>query len=266
MLRNAVRAPWVVRDFSERVEGRNLRLTDTFDKYGRKTQIKPAQLTLVPVLVTAAAWAPADSRFTVAVVGLISVFGLAALMTPVVRRLGRRVEQQLHAKWGGMPASRWMLRSDCNLDERTKARYRAYLEQRIDGWAAPSQADEGTDREGALSRYDSAVRWLRERTRDQEGFSSVFKASVAYGLRRNAYGLRWVGRTLAALGVIVNLGSLYYAVQSGSDSISIVGIGPLLISMIWTGGWFGVVKQQWVREAADADARALLATCDSGSS
>lgn len=265
MPRDTVHEPWVVPGFSERVEGRNLRLTDTFTTYGRKTQIKPAQLTLVPVLVTVAAWAPADSRFPVAVVGLISVFGLAALAAPVVRCLGRRAASQLHAAWGGEPASRWMLRSDSNLDEETKARYRAHFEQRIDGWAAPSQADEGTDREGALSRYDSAVRWLRERTRDQERFSSVFKASVAYGLRRNAYGLRWVGRTLASLGVIVNLGSLYYETQIGSDPISIVGIGSLLISMIWTGGWLGVVKQQWVREAADGYARALLATCDSGS-
>lgn len=266
MPRITVQAPSVVPSISERVEGRNLRLTDTFDAYGRKTQLKPAQLTLVPVLVTVAAWAPADSRFPVVVVGLISVFGLAALAAPVVRCLGRRVEQQLHAEWGGKPASRWMMRSDSNLDEQTKARYRAHFEQRIDGWAAPSQADEGTDREGALSRYDSAIRWLRERTRDQERFSSVFKASVAYGLRRNAYGLRWVGRALASLGVIVNLGSLYYQTQIESDPLSIVGVVPLLISMIWTGGWLGVVKRQWVRDAADGYARALLATCDSGSS
>ena len=240
-----------------------MRLTDTFDAYGRKTQIKPAQLTLVPMLVTVLAWAPADSRLVLSVMGLTVVFGIAAVAAPVVRYLGRRVEPRLYAAWGGKPASRWMLRSDSSLDEQTKARYRAYLEQRVDGWKAPSQADEETDCEGALSRYDSAVRWLRERTRDRQPFSLVFKENVSYGLRRNAYGLRWCGRTLALLGVIVNIGALYYATQIRSDPISIVGIVPLLISMIWLAGWVGVVRNPWVRDAADAYARALLATCDS---
>lgn len=263
MPRNTVRAPVVVPDLSERVEEPSLRLSEAFSPNGRKTQIKPAQLTLVPVLVTVAAWAPEGSRLTAAVIGLIIVLGVAALMAPVVRNLGRRVERQLRARWGGDPASRWMLYSDSNLDERTKARYRARLEQRIDGWTAPSQADEETDREGALSRYDTAIRWLRERTRDRERFSGVFQASVSYGLRRNAYGVRWVGRALASLGVIVNLGALYYATRIESDPISILSIAPLLISMIWTGGWLKVVQERWVRDAADAYARALLATCDS---
>ena len=263
MPRNTVRAPLVVPDFLGRVEERRLRPSETFSPYGRKTQIKPAQLTLVPVLVTVAAWAPAGSRLTVAVVGLIVVLGVATLMAPVVRSLGRRVERQLHARWGGDPASCWMLRSDRNLDEPTKARYRACLEQRIDGWVAPSQVDEETDCEGARSKYDTAVRWLRERTRDREQFGGVFQASVSYGLRRNAYGVRWVGRTLASLAVIVNLGALYYTTRIESDPISIVSIAPLLISMIWTGGWLKVVRERWVRDAADAYARALLATCDS---
>ena len=263
MPRTTVRARLVVPDFLGRVEERRLRPSETFSPYGRKTQIKPAQLTLVPVLVTVAAWAPAGTRLTVAVVGLIVVLGVATLMAPAVRSLGRRVERQLHARWVGDPASRWMLCSDSNLDERTKARYRACLEQRIDGWVAPSQADEEADREGALSRYDTAVRWLRERTRDRDRFGGVFQASVSYGLRRNAYGARWVGRTLASLAVIVNLGALYYATRIEIDPISIVSIAPLLISMIWTGGWLKVVRERWVRDAADAYARALLATCDS---
>ena len=265
MPRNTVRALAEVPDCSRPVEEPSLRLSETFSPYGRKTQIKPAQLTLVPVFVTVAAWAPAGSRLTAAVIGLIIVFSVAALMAPVVRSLGRRVERQLHARWGGNPASRWMLRSDRNLDERTKARYRACLEQRIDGWTAPSQADEETDREGALSRYDTAIRWLRDRSRDRDRFGGVFEASVAYGLRRNAYGVRWVGRALASIGVIVNLGALYYATRIESDPISILSIAPLLISMIWTGGWLKVVQERWVRDAADAYARALLATCDSES-
>lgn len=240
-----------------------MRLNDRFDAYGRKTQIKPAQLTLVPVLVTVLAWAPADSRLVLSVMGLAMVLGVAALAAPVVRYLGRRVEPRLYAEWGGKPTSRWMLRSDSNLDEQTKARYRAYLEQRIDGWEAPSEADEETDREGALSTYDSAVRWLRERTRDRQPFSLVFKENVSYGLRRNAYGLRWFGRTMAFLGVIVNVGGLYYTTAVRSDPITVIGIVPLLISMIWTGGWLAVVRKPWVRDAADAYARALLATCDS---
>ena len=159
-----------------------------------------------------------------------------------------------------------MLRADNNLDEETKARYRAYLEQRISGWRAPSQAGEEADCQAALARYDSAVRWLREQTRDRERFDLVFKESVTYGYRRNAYGLKWTALVLASLCVLVNGGGLYYASNINGEGVSVLSFAPLVISLVAMGLWLGIVNQQWVRDSADAYARALLAVCDSDQS
>lgn len=239
-------------------------LADTIDTYWSRAQLKPAQFTLLPVLVTVGGqWAPAAPESTVGILGLTILLVLPFLMAPFVRLVGRSVEARLCSEWGGMPTSRWMLRSANQLDRQTKARFRAYLERHIDGWEAPSQADEETDREGALARYDSAVRWLRDRTRDRRRFSLVFRARVSYRLRRNAYGLRWVGIISALACVAVNVDSIFDVTTIRGNPVSIIEVLALLISVAAIGFWLGVVSKRWVRDAADAEARALLATCDS---
>lgn len=243
-----------------------MRLADASDPYVRKTQAKPVQLTLLPVVATVAGWVTVAPPFTIVIVALTTALGVAFLVAHVARYFGRRAEPKLFAAWGGKPTSQWMLRADNNLDEETKARYRAYLEQHISGWRAPSQADEEADCQAALARYDSAVRWLRERTRDRERFDLVFKESVTYGYRRNAYGLKWFALVLASLCVLVNGGGLYYASNVSGDGVSILSFAPLVISLVSMGLWLGIVNPRWVRDAADAYARALLAVCDSDQS
>ncbi len=115
-----------------------------------------------------------------------------------------------------------------------------------------------------MSTYDSAVRRLRERTRDRRQFDLVFKENVSYGFHRNVYGLRWAGRPLALLCVVANSSGLYYSASTEADPILILGIGSLVFSAANAVVWLFAVKQRWVHEAADGYARALLAECDSG--
>ena len=243
-------------------------LSGTFDAYGRTARLWPALLTLLPAIVTAEVWTPALIDFTLGIPALRTAFGGSAVLfafARIARHLGRNAELRLYDQWGGKPTSLWLLRSDHNLDELTKARYRKFLEDHIEGWEAPSQADEESDRSRAMSTYDSAVRWLRERTRDRRQFDLVFKENVSYGFCRNAYGLRWVGGLVALLCMVVNAGGLYYSVSTEADLIPILGIGSLvIISAVIALVWLFAVKQSWVHDAADGYARALLAECDSG--
>lgn len=239
-------------------------LIGMLDSYSRTARLAPALVTLFPVLSTVAVWSPALYDFAIGVRALGAACGITLLLAHIARYLGRKAQPKLFDKWGGIPTSRWMLRSDSNLDEMTKDRYRRYLEEHVDGWEAPSQADEEAHREGAMATYDSAVRWLRDRTRDRQQFALVFAENVSYGFRRNLYGLRWIGRLVASLCVVVNGGSLHYWVRATGNPISILGITSLSFSLIMTAVWFGSVRQRWVRDAADGYARALLAACDSG--
>ncbi len=241
-----------------------MNLLGMFDSYSIAARLLPALIALVPVIVTSAVWTPALYNLAYGILVPSVECALAVLLMHIARYLGRKAEPTLFDQWGGIPPSRWMLRSDSNLDDMTKDRYRTYLEEHIDGWEAPSQADEETDREGAMATYDSAVRWLRDRTRDRRQFNLVFAENVSYGFRRNLFGLRWVGRLVASLCVVVNGGSLYYWARVTGGPNSNLGIATLGFSLIMTAAWFVAGKRQRVRDAADGYARALLAACDSG--
>ena len=233
------------------------------DRYSRWARLAPALVALFPAVSTVAVWSPALYDFAIGISAMGTACGIAFLLAHIARYLGRKTEPKLNSQWGGKQTSQWLLRSDRNLDEQTKVRYRKRLEERVDGWEAPSQADEEADREGAMATYDSAVRWLRDRTRDRQQFDLVFAENVSYGFRRNLFGLRWIGRLVVLLCVVVNGGLCHRASVTG-DAISVLGLASLSFSVIMTAVWFAAVRQRWVRDAADGYARALLAACDSG--
>ena len=194
-----------------------------FDSYSIAARLMPALMTLIPVIVTTAVWTPALYALAYGILLPSVECALAFLLMQIARSLGRSAERRLFDKWGGKPTSRWLLRSDGTLDELTKARYRRYLQEHIAGWEAPSQAAEETDRKGAMSKYDSAIRRLRAATRDREQFNLVFAENVSYGFLRNCCGLRWIGRPVALLCVMVNCVGLYLFASSAADPISISG-------------------------------------------
>lgn len=234
-----------------------------FDRYSRTARLAPALCTLFPALSTAAAWSPALYDFAIGIGALGTACGVAVLLAHIARYLGRQAEPKLFCQWGGKPTSQWLLRSDTNLGAQTKDRYRTFLEDQIDGWDAPSQADEESDREDAMVTYDSAIRWLRKATRDRRQFNLVFTENVSYGFRRNLFGVRWIGSLVALLCAVANGGGLYWSATVNGDPMSILGIVSLVISVCMTIVWLAAVKQQWVRDAADGYARALLEACDS---
>ena len=239
-----------------------MNLLGMFDSYSIAARLMPALVAFFPVIVTTAVWTPALYDFASGILASSIACGLALLLAQIVRSLGQSAERRLFDKWGGKPTSRWLLHSDGTLDELTKARYRRYLEEHIDGWEAPSRAAEETDREGAMSTYDSAIRWLRKATRDRRRFNLVFAENVSYGFLRNCYGLRWIGRLVALLCVVVNCVCLYCFASAAADPLSILGVGSLLFSGAMTIVWLAFVNQRKVRGAADSYARALLEVCD----
>lgn len=238
-------------------------LGDLFDTYSRQARLQPALLALFPMFVTVAVWVPALYDFAAGLVGLAIACGAVVYLAHIARSLGRKAELRLNDSWGGKPTTLWMTHGDRNLDPQTKARYHALLSDRIDGWSAPSPDDEARDPGGAEASYDSAVRWLREATRDRKRYGLVFKENVSYGFRRNLYGLKPIGLSLALLCVAGNAGALWHAIFiAAAGAIPPVGVASLALSIATAAGWILVVRPSWVRDAADGYARALLAACD----
>src|SRR5437899_1342954 len=76
-----------------------------FDEYDRKARLTPGLLAVAPIsfLVIALGW---RSYPVVAVAGGILIgAGATYVLAILVRHLGRRVESQLWAAWGGPPTS-----------------------------------------------------------------------------------------------------------------------------------------------------------------
>jgi hypothetical protein len=229
-----------------------------FDAYSLRARLQPALLCLLPMFITIATWFPALYKAAVALVGLAAACGLTMLLAQIARLRGRRVEERLFSLWGGEPTTAWLRHCDHHLDTNTKARYYTCLAEGIPGWEAPTLQDEYERSAETDARYDSAARWLRERTRDKGRFSILFHENVNYGFRRNLYGLKPIGTVLAALTAVLNA-ALLYRHPSG---FPVIGVSALAFSILALATWLVIVTPGWVRDAGDAYARALLASCD----
>ena len=239
-----------------------MNLNSFFDKYSLQARVWPALLVLFPLLVTLIVWVPRVYELAVGLSGLALASGAILLLANIARSMGRRVEPSLFEEWKGKPTTLWLSHADGNLDDRTKARYHKFLSEHVDDWTAPSPEEELKDPDAAAAAYDSATRWLREKTRNQEKFGLVFKENVSYGFRRNLFGLKKVGLAISVLCGIGNSWALCAGSLDGEKLSHPEGFASLILSLLMILAWTFIIRPRWVRDSADGYARALLATCD----
>ena len=237
-------------------------LVSYFDTYSLLARLQPALLALLPAFVTAAVWVPGLFDRATVVISVAAACGLVAFLAHVSRARGRKVQPCLYVKWGGEPTTRWLSHDDGRLDPLTKARYHLFLERYVDRWKAPTPEDETSDPAAAQMAYESAVRWLREKTRNGPGSRLVFKENVSYGFRRNLYGLKSIGLLLAVCSVTVNALAVWNSGFSDLEQVPPEVTASTVFSLLAVAGWIWIVRVQWVKDAGDGYARALLATCD----
>lgn len=237
-------------------------MANLFDTYSRQARLQPALFALFPLLVTIAVWVPTLYNLAAGFVGLAVTCGTTVFLAHVSRMLGRRAEADLYSLWGGKPTTRWLCHSNEHLDSQTKTRYHSFLEKSIDGWNSPSPRDESDNLKSAEIAYESAVRWLREKTRDRERFPLIFKENVSYGFRRNLYGLKLLALAIGFICLAGNGSALWYVIASSAPSGALQGVGSLVFNVVVLLCWVAIVRASWVKDAADGYARALLAACD----
>ena len=238
-------------------------LSSLFDEYSLNARVRPALLALLPLVVFAYLIFPQLYDLIAGAVSLFVIFGLVTIFAHFCRNAGRSAEQKLFKAWGGKPTTIMLRHSDTYLEPITKERYHRFLAKNIDSWVAPSVTDEMLDHNSADKKYDSAVRWLLEYTRDQKKYSILFKENISYGFRRNCYGIKMPAAVLAISPFLAIVADFVL------DSISYVDIGApttwisLAISALLFFWWFFVVSGTWVKDAANGYATRLLAACES---
>ena len=239
-----------------------MNLSDIFDTYSLQARLVPALFALFPIFLTTAVWARPLYDAVLALVGLIAACGVLVYLAHLSRSLGLEAQNRLFEEWGGKPTTIWLSHQDNNLDPMTTARYHFFLTQNVPNWQAPNAAEECKDFEKASLVYDSAVRWLRERTRDKTKFRLLFQENVSYGFRRNLYGLKKLGIFISISCLLINVIMTYRNFTSDTTDLDVFWWGSLVVCALIFLSWTCVIKKSWVKHAADGYARALLASCD----
>lgn len=204
--------------------------------------------------------------------GLLAGAGGAVLLTEVGRERGRQRQQNLWASWGGAPTTR-LLRFREATNRTILIRWRKAIEA-LTGRELPTEEDEAQDPYGADAEYDAAAAYLIEATRDSSRFPLVLAENISYGFRRNLWGLKPFGVTIAAFGAVASGLLVLLAVGVPPDegwiqalvadptSVTLSRLTSAAFSVIVTIVWIVVVTRNWVKSAGDAYALRLWSSLD----
>ncbi len=233
----------------------------TFDAYTLQARLMPVLIAVFPVGMALATWLPGQSVTWNFLGTVILTFGLTALLAQVGRDRGKRKEPELFASWGGVPTTRMLSYQRTSLDRLTLNRYHDKLKTLLPELAVPGPQEERQNPSEAYRVYESCVRYLREKTRDQAKFPLVFAENVNYGFRRNLWAMKRIALAAGVLGII---GCASFAIRNWSTkstpiSFSLVGLAINVVLLLL---WIFLFKPNWVRLAAHAYAERLLGSLD----
>ena len=230
-----------------------------FDTYTRRARVQPALIVALPLGLATTAW------FSEALSGLGALWGLfvwcggTALLAQLARDRGLTKEPRLFQKWGGKPTTRLLRHRDAP-NNVTLTRYHKRLQELLK-LEIPTPEQEQHHPAKADEIYDSCTAFLLEKTRDKDQFPVVFEELCNYGFRRNLWGMKPIGVTIATLGITPMAVIIFINIRKSlpiSPQVYAVGVINLLLLLIWL-FW---LTPSWIKHTADAYAERLLAACD----
>jgi len=232
------------------------------DSYARQARLYPALIVVCPIALLIMVWFPTIWTTLGAIASVASSFGLALLLAQVARDRGKQREPDLFRSWGGKPSVALLRHRDPRIDAQTKARYRAFLAEQLPQLKLPTAAEEQANPDEADGAYESVTKWLLTQTRNVRVFGLLFRENVNYGFRRNLWGLKPVGLTIAVIAGAASTGvTLYqFLTEHTLPSTEIVTVTGLVCALVAL--WLVRFTPSWVRIAADAYGTQLLSACD----
>jgi hypothetical protein len=236
--------------------------SQVLDPYARQARLAPALIALFPLALILVVWLPALRSVLGGLVSLGAAFGILLWLSQIARDEGKKKEADLYRQWGGKPSVVLLCASDTRIDRITKARYRKFLTERVEGLTFPSDEEERRDPGSSESACESATAWLLTQTRDTRRFELLFQENISYGFRRNLWGLRPVGFIIALGGSVFSSGLILFLILFNHGEPRVECILATLILWAMAAWWAFRVNELWVKLAADAYAIQLLAACD----
>lgn len=240
------------------------------DTYTSRARIQPALIITAPLGLLLLALIPDYPLIVTVLIIILGPVGGSAVVAQVGRDPGRKKERALWESWGGPPTTR-LLRH--HRDPADDLKPTPGIRQQVEKWLGsplPTEQKEKTNPKRADEAYERATLALREATRDQTKFPLVFDENVSYGFRRNMWGLRPFGASIAVgvalfswmLLLLTILGrpwpDPWWAVIANADSTVLVRLLVTAVNTVFAAFWIFWVRRSWVRTAANAYARRLM--------
>lgn len=173
------------------------------DPYEQKARVFPGLLVVLPLLVPLLSIFGPKNPILTALLGLIVSCGAIYALASITRGLGKRLEERLVERWGGMPTTLILRHRDSFLDGVSKTRYHNEIKAKL-GITLPSAAGEAENPTAADDAYIGATRLLREMTRGKP-HGLLLKENIAYGFHRNMLAVRPIGILSSLAGIALGL-------------------------------------------------------------
>lgn len=228
------------------------------DRYDLNARLRPALFVLLPVLVTALFWFPQARTFAGAIISVLSACGVLYFLAQAARQRGRAVEQRLGDRIGRAHSARMLTHADETINGETKARYYAFF--RAHGRTMSTPEEEEADQRGARDRARAAVDWLLEHTRPAARTSLLFDENIAYGFRRNLFGMKPIAIVLCLLVLAVH-GTLLWLRPLDTETYW-AGVLLAVAFPVYIYCWLFLVTQAFVEDASTAYAMRLFSFCE----
>jgi hypothetical protein len=232
------------------------------DRYNREARLAPALLIALPAALVLFAWFPALRTVGPALVALLGFCGGIVWLSHLARDRGKALEPKLFKDWDGMPSTAMLRHSDDRLPAPLKARYKTCLQKHLPDLAFPSVEEEEKNPAAADAIYASAGAWLLSQTPDRARFGLLFEENVNYGFRRNFWALKPEALLVGGVSLMISAAAIAveYAQAGAAPTIqAAVATGLVTLYTLFVALR---VNMTWVRLAADAFGRQLLAACD----
>jgi hypothetical protein len=226
------------------------------DAYDLRARVAVAYLVFAPIVFFVVAFAIGSSAWWKTLGGLAVACGGPLLAAQWGRSAGRRKEPSLWASWGGSPTLQLLRFSSADGTAATEQRHASV--QRATGITLPDRAAEEADPDAADAAYNQAIIVLRELTRDRKQFNLVWEENVNYGFRRNLWGHKPSGISLAGIVAVTSLTLLICDTNDVGWGSETAAIATLAFAILSVAAWAAMVTRSWVKQTADAYARRLI--------
>jgi hypothetical protein len=236
----------------------HIQVTGDFGLYTLLARIVPVYLVLLPVGIIIKVWLLGNSLEGTIGALLAGPIAISMFLGEFGRDRGYRKQGQLWASWGGAPTTQLLRHRNADVNPLIRARYHSKLRLLLPDLEVPTSEEEQRDPAAADHVYEACARFLIGRTRDRKQFSLIFKENVSYGFRRNLWGLKALGLSLALVGLFALALRAWLELPVISTDVVVGSVLTFVVILVW----IFVVTPDWVRIPAEAYAARLLESCD----